>query len=135
MPEKFDSIGNQALKSFRHYIDPARHIWLRVPPKFEVDAGQSEHRTRLVSETDDEAQKHSTNVNARIEEDIKSLDHIRSHESVSVVDSPTTSPSKRINTATQNPSHEALRGQSTSADYDEDDVIQDSVMNPDGAVT
>ena len=29
MSESYDSIGNQALKFFRHYIDPSRHIWLR----------------------------------------------------------------------------------------------------------
>lgn len=34
MAESYDSIGNQVIRNFRHYIDPQRHYWLKSEQKF-----------------------------------------------------------------------------------------------------
>ncbi len=34
MSETYDSIGNQVIRNFRHYIDAHRHFWLRSEQKF-----------------------------------------------------------------------------------------------------
>ena len=87
MPEKFDSIGNQALKSFRHYIDPARHIWLKVSPQMEVEKTQSDHRICLVTETDDNDGL-SVHMDTQGQLNVKSVDCVSSDALSNAVDEP-----------------------------------------------